>query len=453
MGNLAGELHRHVGMRTSQGVAVRAAPGIDRTLDPSKSWSATGRAREALHTLPVLIGTVRKAVQRLWRGVCKVLLHVLPSRPHAVIHGWPDDEGNAVEVVRALRRRYRGKVYWLLSDTGYAGPFDAADELADTSRIVRIRKNSVRSLLLALRAEATFFTHGLFTAVDPPGDRLVVNLWHGDGPKAVKDTDLIRSNVVVAATVLWGERRARMYGLPAESLAVVGNPRVDQFTSVPREKVLTRLGLDPDRRTILWLPTYRAAMAPLRRSWSDADNLSESPGVDEMVNAISNAVVDSSLQLVLKPHPLDADAYSALGIRVLPHARLREVGCTLYQLLGAADAIISDVSSVWVDFLRLDRPIGFYVPDLEELRLRRGLNVDNLSELLPGPRIRTAQDARDFVKTVASEPSEIRPSRYPGFTQIGPAVGDRVTDRLLDWLDDFQRARGRDALFAGNSST
>ncbi|HEX6760063.1 MAG TPA: hypothetical protein VF086_16910, partial [Propionibacteriaceae bacterium] len=101
-----------------------------------------------------------------------------------------------------------------MSDTGYAGPFDAADELADTSRIVRIRKNSVRSLLLALRAEATFFTHGLFTAVDPPGDRLVVNLWHGDGPKAVKDTDLIRSNVVVAATVLWGERRARMYGLP-----------------------------------------------------------------------------------------------------------------------------------------------------------------------------------------------------------------------------------------------
>jgi hypothetical protein len=35
------------------------------------------------------------------------------------VHGWPDDEGNAVEVLRALRRRYGGKVYWLLADIGY----------------------------------------------------------------------------------------------------------------------------------------------------------------------------------------------------------------------------------------------------------------------------------------------------------------------------------------------
>jgi len=134
---------------------------------------------------------------------------------------------------------------------------------------------------------------------------------------------------------------------------------------------------------------------------------------------------------------------------VLPHARLREVGCTLYQLLGAADAIISDISSVWTDFLRLDRPIGFYVPDLEELTVRRGLSVENVASLLPGPRIRTAQDACDFLRTVASDPREIRPSRYPGFAEIGPALDDRVTDRLLDWLDNFQRARGQEALFAG----
>ena len=55
-----------------------------------------------------------------------------------------------------------------------------------------MRKNSLRSLLVALRAEATFFTHGLFTAVDPPDDRLVVNLWHGDGPKTLGNSHLLR---------------------------------------------------------------------------------------------------------------------------------------------------------------------------------------------------------------------------------------------------------------------
>ncbi|MDP9465776.1 MAG: hypothetical protein M3P31_00800, partial [Actinomycetota bacterium] len=51
-----------------------------------------------------------------------VLLRVVPARPHAVVHGWPDGEANAVEVVRGLLRRYRGRVYWLLHDPSYAGP-------------------------------------------------------------------------------------------------------------------------------------------------------------------------------------------------------------------------------------------------------------------------------------------------------------------------------------------
>jgi CDP-glycerol glycerophosphotransferase len=58
-------------------------------------------------------------VRRAWRWLCWSLLRLVPARPHAVVHGWPDDEGNAVEVLRALRRRYGGKVYWLLADIGY----------------------------------------------------------------------------------------------------------------------------------------------------------------------------------------------------------------------------------------------------------------------------------------------------------------------------------------------
>src|SRR6476620_7631326 len=93
--------------------------------------------------------------QRWGRRVCRPLLHALPPRRHAVVYGWPDDEGNAVEMVRALARRYRGTVYWLLTDTGYGGPQHAARELADATRVVRVRKSSLRSCLLSLTAETT----------------------------------------------------------------------------------------------------------------------------------------------------------------------------------------------------------------------------------------------------------------------------------------------------------
>jgi CDP-glycerol glycerophosphotransferase len=135
-----------------------------------------------------------------WRAICRMLLHVLPPQPHVVVHGWPDDEGNAVEMVRALRRRYAGRVVWLLSDPTYPGPAHTSQEMSDTTTIVRVRKGLLQGVLPALTAEATFFTHGLFTAVQPPADRLVVNLWHGDGPKLARDTHLIHSTVVAGTT-------------------------------------------------------------------------------------------------------------------------------------------------------------------------------------------------------------------------------------------------------------
>ena len=391
--------------------------------------------------------TVRRVVQRGFRALFGPLLRYVPTRRHAVVYGWPDDEGNAVETVRALGRRYRGTVYWLLEDVTYQGPHYAAQELADNRRVVRVRKGSARAYLLSLTAETTFFTHGLFNAVAPPDNRLVVNLWHGDGPKLAKDTHLFRSTVVVAGTALWGAQRMERFGLPRENVAVVGNPRVDQLTVGSRSEVLRRLGLDPDRRTILWLPTFRTGSAHHGQSWSDADNLSGRTGVVELVEALSRAAGEHSMQLVVKPHPLDADSYAAFAVDVLPHERLLDAGVPFYALLGVADAIISDVSSVWVDFLTLDRPIGFYIPDLEALQAGRGFNVEDVASLLPGPRIENALDAVRFVADVAARPQELRPSSYPGCARIGIVAGGRVADRLLDWLDDFQRARHRDPLF------
>jgi CDP-glycerol glycerophosphotransferase len=386
----------------------------------------------------------------VWRLCCRMLLRLLPPRAHAVVHGWPDDEGNAVETLRALSRRYRGQIYWLLSDPAYSGPPHAASELT-SSRIVRVRKNSLISLPLTLTAEATFFTHGLFTAVPPPDNRLVVNLWHGDGPKLALDTHLIRSTVAVAGTALWGGQRSQRFGLPTDSVAVVGNPRVDQFSVAPRAEILERLGMNSAEHTIVWLPTYRSALAPHGRTWRDGASLVRSPTVAEIVSAITNAEGELGAQLFVKPHPLDSDAYEELGIPILRHEHLAAAGVTLYQLLGVADAIISDISSVWVDFLSLDRPIGFYAPDLEEFQSRQRLNVDEVTGLLPGPRIRTAEDARRFVSDVVTDPTQLRPSRYPAFARIGVVTGDGVAERLLDWLDEYQKGRGRNVLFGVGS--
>jgi CDP-glycerol glycerophosphotransferase len=386
-------------------------------------------------------------VTAMSRVLVWVLLRVAPVRPHAVVHGWPDGEANAVEVVRGLRRRYRGRVYWLLRDPSYAGPDVAAEELEGDARLVRVRKSSLKAGVMSLTAELTMFTHGLYTAVRPPGDRLVVNLWHGDGPKATNDTDLVRSTVVVAQTRLWGDYKARAFGLPPHAVAVVGNPRIDQFREDLTPEQLCRLGLRPDRRCVLWLPTYRQARGPRSRSMSDGDQLTHSEQVRQLVEALASTAERLSLDLVVKPHPLDVDDYTGLALRVLRDRDLAAAGVTLYQLLGRCDALISDVSSAWVDFLVLDRPVGFYVPDLQEMQRRRGFNVDDFAGLAPGTHLRAASDGVVFLEQVAAG-TAVRPSEHPGHAVIGPVTQTGATDRLLDWLDEFQRGRQRRPLFS-----
>ena len=198
-----------------------------------------------------------------------------------------------------------------------------------------------------------------------------------------------------------------------------------------------------------WLPTYRQARGPRGRAWSDGTRLSESRAVRELAATLSEHARALSVDLVIKPHPLDGDAFEGLDCLVVRGEHLDAAGVTLYQLLGQCDALISDVSSAWVDYLVLDRPIGFYVPDLADLERLRGLNVPDFASLMPGMRIEEPEQARTFLEQVVADPDALRPSRYPGHARIGPVSGTGATDRLLDALSEVQRSRGRVPLFGG----
>ena len=69
----------------------------------------------------------------------------------------------------------------------------------------------------------------------------------------------------------------------------------------------------------------------------------------------------------------------------------------LYELLGMADKLITDYSSVYIDYLILDKPIGFFIPDLKKYSNDRGFYENNLNESLPGPILEQDNDLIDFI--------------------------------------------------------
>ena len=62
-----------------------------------------------------------------------------------------------------------------------------------------------------------------------------------------------------------------------------------------------------------------------------------------------------------------------------------ERGFTLHELLGESCALVTDVSSAYVDYLLLDRPIVHHFPDIEAYGHSRGYSFEPIQDYLAGP--------------------------------------------------------------------
>jgi len=376
-------------------------------------------------------------------AVLQACLNRLPARRHAVVAGFPDDEGNSVEVVRGLAGRV--PVYWLVA----GDPVSLAWLVSDSAgaRDVRcIRRNSVRAYWAYVTARYVFFTHGLYGSPNPPPHKTFVNLWHGDGPKRRSGFATIRSTFVVSGTQLWGERRADGFGVSKHNVLISGNPRVDQFDRPAGNDALQALGLDPSKPFILWLPTFRTTQYRGNRvgdvrNWADAHPLSHSANIRSTLTQAAAYAQAAGLTLAVKPHQLDADDYASTGLHKITNAGMLDAHVSLYQLLARAKGLVTDYSSVWTDFLVMDRPIGFYCPDLSQYVANRGLNVDDYPALLPGRLLWSPSDFRSFLRECVDEPSAAKARRHQSIARVGAETRRHATHRLLDALGI--RAPGR----------
>jgi hypothetical protein len=324
----------------------------------------------------VLLG----AVQGTLRISLRVLSTVFPQTRSVVVSVFPETEGNGLEVARALVRRYAGRVVWL---TDGHEPHPDVLALAEQGMVL-VPKASLAGLFHYLRAEAVFFTHGLYGSPRPSRRKPIINLWHGDGPKATRPDNeagsLIPSTYLVAGTQLFGDLKAAAFEVPAERLLVTGNPRTDQFWQVPDRVALAELGITGD--FVVWMPTFRQtrAIGAVRR-WSESD-LAGSDDGREQLDALREALEERGLQLVIKPHPMDADRRRWDGVTTVSERDLVRTGLSLYALLGQSRGLVTDYSSVWVDYLLLDRPMAFLVPDGDSYS--RVLAPADVLEWLPG---------------------------------------------------------------------
>ena len=304
---------------------------------------------------------MRNAFLSLVLGTLRVVLrlgsYVVPQTRSVVVTAFPETEGNGVEAARALVRRYAGRVVWLRD----RGPVPHEVRALEAQGMVLVPKASLRGLWAYLRAEAVLFTHGLYGSPRPIRRRPVVNLWHGDGPKDIRPGRGVGAHIAstyfVGSTPLFSRWQAAAFGLTEDRVLVTGNPRTDQLWQPVPDERLAALGITGP--FVVWMPTFRRPRAVGAVRVHDGPGAEDREGLAELLSGLDAR----GLQLVVKAHPMDADRRQWPGALTVDEGDLVAAGVSLYGLLGASSGLVTDYSSVWVDYLLLDRPMAFLVTD------------------------------------------------------------------------------------------
>ena len=91
----------------------------------------------------------------------------------------------------------------------------------------------------------------------------------------------------------------------------------------------------------------------------------------------------------------DFDFYT--NIRFLSNNTFIEKGINMYSTFNSFDILLTDFSSIYIDFLLLNIPIGFVFSDFEEFKDSRGFVFEDPLKYMPGKIISNENELEIFL--------------------------------------------------------
>lgn len=212
------------------------------------------------------------------------------------------------------------------------------------------------------------------------------------------------------------------YGYRHEVL-VTGYPRNDVLAELPpdgRNRVLDRLGVRPDQRVVLYAPTWRESLAV--GAWTarpfdelDLDALCDAlgPGTTILLRGHTRTMRDSGHGRTGRSEIIDVTRYPEIN-----------------DLILAAEVAVLDYSSLRFDWMITEKPMVFFVPDLDDYLLNRTGLLD-YGPTAPGPLLRTTGDVIEALRDLDLVSATYAAERAAANTRFNGLHDGHATDRVL----------------------
>jgi CDP-glycerol glycerophosphotransferase (TagB/SpsB family) len=274
---------------------------------------------------------------------------------------------------------------------------------------------SFKGFLLFLRTKHVIISYGISAAAFAPyylheKCKNIIYLGHGTPMKKMglqtavwrkygKQRQLQKYTYMVGSSPLEQILHAAGFNMDMNHVWVTGLPRNDYLLNefnLNTDLLLKNPFLD--RKIILYAPTWR----------EEGHKTHFFPFGDFNAKQLSNFLEEEDAYLLIRGHKEDIkrksvekthDFFSIDRVIKADQDRFEDV----YDLLPYVDILVTDYSSLWIDYLLLDRPIVFLPYDLEEYSRYKGFFID-FDENTPGAKSTSQEEFITHLKRYFEKP-------------------------------------------------
>ena len=300
-----------------------------------------------------------------------------------------DDSPRVIyEYMRNNPRYKKYKIVWAFDEL----PSDAPKD------IQWVKNNSFEYFKTALKAKYWVTNSSLERGLKfRKKNTIEINTWHGSALKKMgydtgentKKFKVSVPNIFYCQSKYDKETFVRAFKYPESCMRIVGLPRNDELAHVTNKQIADirkKLDIPKNKKIILYAPTFRDYATDTKGNY-----LAPPFNVEKWRKALSKDYI-----ILFRAHYAVSKVANIKYDDFIKDATTYE---NLNELMMASDILVSDYSSIMIDYSILERPIFAYGYDLEEYDKKRGLYFD-LNKTLPNGIQKTEDEIIHKIKTI-----------------------------------------------------
>lgn len=244
--------------------------------------------------------------------------------------------------------------------------------------------------------------------------KINIQLWHGIPLKALgymnrvervdceKRHNIWNKSIIVSYSQMYSVLMSSCYGVSFKNFFITGVPRNDLLLESSGNEIISKIFNICDKKIMFYMPTYRKSSYGEVNGCEDGYLFSENN-----IGELDEFLGKNNIIMFAKMHPFEEENFERYfkennfkNIILFKEEILINNNIDLYEILNCSDYLLTDYSSVYFDYLLLDRPILFFNKDIENYKESTGFLLEPYDYWTPGPKC-------SDVKSIIEELSEL----------------------------------------------